>query len=220
MRDSIVFYRSFYEAVKELPPEDFKQTVEAIMEYGLNDAEINASGVAKAIFIMAKPQIDKNNRRYENGSKGGRKPKENQTETKKEPNDNQNATNIKPNDNVNDNVNVNKKESTEKSKRFSPPTLEQVTEYIAEKELKVDPNRFIDFYESKGWMVGKNKMKDWRAAARSWDRGQRKELTAEATRQGVTAKTKNSFNNFKQRDYDYDELEKVLLTTNPERSEQ
>lgn len=220
MRDSIVFYRSFYEAIKELPPEDFKRTVEAIMEYGLNDTEVVASGVAKAIFIMAKPQIDKNNKRYENGSKGGRKPKENQTITKKEPNDNQMITNIEPNDNVNDNVNVNKKESTEKSVRFSPPTLKQVTEYIAEKELKVDPNRFIDFYESKGWMIGKNKMKDWRAAARSWNRGQRKELTAEATRQGVTAKTKNSFNNFSQRNYDYDELEKMLLTTNPEGSKE
>ena len=217
MRDSIVFYRSFYEAIKELPPEDFKRTVEAIMEYGLNDTEVDASGVAKAIFIMAKPQIDKNNKRDENGSRGGRKPKENQTITKKEPNDNQTITNIEPNDNVN--VNVNKKESTEKSVRFSPPTLEQVTEYIAERGLKVDPNRFIDFYESKGWMVGKNKMKDWRAAARSWDRGQRKELTAEATRQGVAAKTKNSFNNFNQREYDYDQLEKMLLSTNPEGSE-
>ena len=82
MRDSIVFYRSFYEAIKELPPEDFKRTVEAIMEYGLNDTEVDASGVAKAIFVMAKPQIDKNNKRYENGSRGGRKPKENQTITK------------------------------------------------------------------------------------------------------------------------------------------
>lgn len=62
-------------------------------------------------------------------------------------------------------------------------------------------------------------MKDWKAAARSWNRGQRLEETAKGTRQGVAAKTKNSFNNFNQREYDYDQLEKVLLTTNPEGSE-
>lgn len=63
-------------------------------------------------------------------------------------------------------------------------------------------------------------MKDWKAAARSWNRGQRLEETAKGTRQGVAAKTKNSFNNFNQREYDYDQLEKMLLSTNPEGSEQ
>lgn len=89
MRDSVVFYRSFYEAIKELSAEDFKSCVEAIMEYGLNEIEPSSPGIAKAIFIMAKPQIDANNRRYENGNKGGRPiTKANQDETK----DNQTIT--------------------------------------------------------------------------------------------------------------------------------
>lgn len=57
----------------------------------------------------------------------------------------------------------------ENRKRFIPPTLEQVTSYCSERKNNVDPQRFIDFYESKGWMVGKNKMKDWQAAVRTWE---------------------------------------------------
>lgn len=56
-----------------------------------------------------------------------------------------------------------------KSTRFTPPTLEEVTDYCTERGNNVDAERFINFYSSKGWMVGKNKMKDWKAAVRSWE---------------------------------------------------
>lgn len=113
MRDSMVFYRSFYEALKDLPPEQFKESVKAIMEYGLNGKEPETTGIEKTIFLLTKPQIDANNKRYQNGSKGGRKKNEseqnnNQTGTKQEPNRNQSLT--KPEPNVNDNVNVNENE--------------------------------------------------------------------------------------------------------------
>lgn len=58
----------------------------------------------------------------------------------------------------------------QKSSRFVAPTLDQVSEYVEEIKSQVDPQRFIDFYESKGWMVGKNKMKDWKAAIRTWQK--------------------------------------------------
>ena len=54
--------------------------------------------------------------------------------------------------------------------RFKPPTIQEVKAYCIERGNTVDPERFIDFYESKGWMVGKNKMKDWKAAVRNWER--------------------------------------------------
>ena len=54
--------------------------------------------------------------------------------------------------------------------RFAPPTIEEVREYCRERGNKVDPEKFIDFYTSKGWMVGKNKMKDWKAAVRTWEK--------------------------------------------------
>ena len=51
-----------------------------------------------------------------------------------------------------------------------PPSLEEVTAYCNERHNKIDPQTFIDFYESKGWMVGKNKMKDWKACIRTWEK--------------------------------------------------
>lgn len=54
--------------------------------------------------------------------------------------------------------------------RFVPPTLEQVQEYCEERNNDVDAQRFHDFYSSKGWMVGKNKMKDWKACVRTWEK--------------------------------------------------
>ena len=59
--------------------------------------------------------------------------------------------------------------------RFAPPTLEEVTAYCRERGNKVDPQKFIDFYESKGWMIGKNKMKSWQAAVRTWERREPKQ---------------------------------------------
>lgn len=57
-----------------------------------------------------------------------------------------------------------------KSKRFTPPTLEEVQAYCAERNNSIDPQHFIDYYTSNGWLVGKNKMKDWKAAVRTWER--------------------------------------------------
>lgn len=71
---------------------------------------------------------------------------------------------------------VKEKESIEKvaTKRtaFVAPSLQEVSDYISEKGYAVDARQFVDFYESKGWMVGSNKMKDWRAAVRTWTRRQ------------------------------------------------
>lgn len=55
-----------------------------------------------------------------------------------------------------------------------PPTLAEVTEYCKSRHNNVDPQTFMDFYESKGWMVGKNKMKDWKACVRTWEKSDRK----------------------------------------------
>lgn len=58
----------------------------------------------------------------------------------------------------------------EKLTLFHPPSIEEVTSYCKERNNRVDPQQFIDFYTTKGWMVGKNKMKDWKACVRTWER--------------------------------------------------
>ena len=56
------------------------------------------------------------------------------------------------------------------TKRFTQPTREEVQQYITEQGYHVDADRFVDYYTSNGWMVGKNHMKDWKAAVRTWER--------------------------------------------------
>lgn len=197
MKDSFIFYRSFYEAVKELDSQTQAAVMSAMCEYALDGTEPECSGVVLAMFRLMKPQIDANSKRFENGKKGGRpktehaeeetKPepnrnqtitKANQTITKTEPNHNQTEPNpekSKPNVsvNVNENVNVNEKEKGQREKRqspFRPPTRDEVETYCKERGNHVDVDRFIDFYTAKGWMIGKNLMKDWKAAVRTWER--------------------------------------------------
>lgn len=111
-KESFVFYKSFYEALQDLKDKDRLKVYDAICNMALNNIETPLTGIAKTIFTLIKPQVLANNRRYENGKKGGR-PKNktigfenkktigfNLEETKPKPNVNVNV-------NVNDNVNVN-----------------------------------------------------------------------------------------------------------------
>lgn len=61
-------------------------------------------------------------------------------------------------------------------RRFQKPTEEEVERYCRQRQNHVDANRFCNFYESKGWMVGKAKMVDWQAAVRTWERREEKPL--------------------------------------------
>lgn len=70
-----------------------------------------------------------------------------------------------------------KNNSANKSHRFIPPTLEEVTDYCQERNKGVDPQRWYDFYTAKGWMIGKNKMEDWKAAVRTWESKQDKPIS-------------------------------------------
>jgi len=93
------------------------------------------------------------------------------------------------------------KESTtsstkEKAKRFIPPSLEEVESYCLERKNGIDCERFIDFYTSKNWYIGKNKMKDWKACVRTWER---------------RVKDKVEKDNFSKREYTDEQLKSVLI---------
>jgi hypothetical protein len=65
-------------------------------------------------------------------------------------------------------------DNSEKEKvRFIPPTIEEVKAYCDERHNNIDPEYFVAFYESKGWMVGKNKMKSWKSAVITWEKNNR-----------------------------------------------
>lgn len=85
--------------------------------------------------------------------------------------------------------------------RFTPPSVEEVAAYCKSRNNGINANEFIDFYSAKGWMIGKNRMKDWKAAIRTWE--QRRKSGPE--KQG-------SFNRFQQNDYDFAKLEAELMS--------
>ena len=182
MRDTFIFYRSFKESMSDLSDKDKLIMYEAISDYSLDLKEPKLTGFPKALFSLIRPILDANIQRWKNGRKGGapignlnakKQPKNNQKTTEKQPNKDKDVNkdkeyNIK-------NVNIEDKSSNngaDKSTRFVPPTLTEVQEYIQKNSYSVDASTFIDFYTSKGWMVGSNKMKDWKAAVRTWEYNQ------------------------------------------------
>lgn len=85
-----------------------------------------------------------------------------------------------------DSIEIEKGKST-KSKtasRFTPPTIDEVAAYCSERNNNVDAQRFIDYYTANGWKVGRNSMKDWKAAVRTWERSGDKKAASPKT-QGV-----------------------------------
>lgn len=186
MRDSFIFYRSFFEAAEDLCPEEKCAMYDAICDYALNFKEPSLEGTPKLAFRLIKPQLDANIARFNNGQKGGRpsskktkpKPNRNQTETKTEPNQNQTETKHKPliafgyttekpNVNVNGNVNGNVNENVNV---VGAPSLDEVREWMYHSGCRNqdEADKFFYYYESKGWMVGQVPMANWKAAVLSW----------------------------------------------------
>lgn len=91
------------------------------------------------------------------------------------------------------------------NRTFKKPSVEDVKEYCLERGNNVDPESFVSFYESKGWMVGKNHMKDWKAAVRTWEKSRKTSVDSTTAKQD-----KPKFGDFKQRKYDYDDLMKSV----------
>lgn len=201
-RKQFTWYRSYYEALKELPAEEFRDIVLAVCAYALDGEEPELSGVARSIFTLIRPTLEVGRSRAENRSRAeqtsisaeqtGNRPEQ----TKNKPEQTQNKR--KQTDNKQEQTRKEKEKEKEREKesendsycsppppsgpkRFVPPTLAEVQSYVAERQSPVDPQGFIDFYASKGWMVGKTPMKDWKAACRNaetWERWSRTEASA------------------------------------------
>lgn len=89
-------------------------------------------------------------------------------------------TNVRHLDNTSNSNSTLSTEKDSKGKTFKAPTLEEIKAYCNERNNGVNPNKWYDFYSAKGWMVGKNKMKDWKAAVRTWEEEKTKEEVSHA----------------------------------------
>ena len=167
MKDSFVFYRSFYESTKGLPDESRLRIFDNICELALNDRDIDGlHGIEVNIFTLIRPQIEANNQRYENGKKGGR-PSKKTNGYKKEKTIGYEIE--KPNVNVNDNENVNVNENNKENIKRKP-TLEEVKEYCKERNNNIDPYKFYEYYETNNWKDKDNKqIKNWKQKMIPWE---------------------------------------------------
>lgn len=225
-RLSFLVYKEWRDMINTMSADQSQQFLQAIFAYQDGDDidEIITDPSVKMVFTLIKKQFDRDAEKYEDtcqkrsewGKKGAEARQKTLAKAKAESSNLAEAkndlANLADNDNEDDNDNDNdndlkethSKECAKKSSRFSTPTVEQVRDYCREKGLaKTDPQSFVDFYTSKGWMVGSNHMNDWKAAVRNWNRRDKS-----VPYQG---KPPNRFNNFQQREYDYDELEQQLL---------
>lgn len=91
-----------------------------------------------------------------------------------------------------------KGEQKKKAAAFHPPTVEEVRAYCQERGNRVDPEHFVDFYTSKGWKVGNQQMKDWKACVRTWER-------KDAAPPGKVLPIRKGY---EERDYDFDQIER------------
>jgi len=87
--------------------------------------------------------------------------------------------NIFKDNNISNNNTSNNKKEIYKEKRFSKPSVEEIKLYCLERKNAINAEQFFDFYESKGWKIGSQSMKDWKAAVRTWERNTKVTFTNE-----------------------------------------
>ena len=99
---------------------------------------------------------------------------------------------------------IEKKEHIEREKtasRFTPPTREEILRFCEEAGLEIDVDRFINYYTANGWMVGKNKMKDWKATVRNWVHRDVMSKQSGPAKSAPAPQRSSSSHNFEERDY-------------------
>lgn len=203
---NFTFFESYFSAISKLDDADRLACYDAICRYGVTGEEPqDLAGVAAMAFKLVKPNIDKSHARHAAGKLGGVASRK-QAASKREANVKQTAS---KDDFASDLLQSKTQQDKEKdkdkdkdiNKRFTPPSATEVADYIREKGYKIDAEAFIDFYSSKGWKVGNQPMKDWKACVRTWARRE----------PGKIREYHNRYNDFPQRDNDYDKIQEEWI---------
>ena len=186
-REYVCLYHSYLKSVEPLNDAERGRLFTACLTYSMTGAEPDLRGNERFVWPTIREQIDRDTKKYsdfckkqqENIRKRWDTPVYDGTsgipdDTKHTKEKEKEKENILSSPNVEDSI-----ARTPARKRFTPPTLAEVTAYCRERQNAVDPQRFIDYYTANGWKVGKNSMKDWKAAVRTWEGKQRDSATAQ-----------------------------------------
>lgn len=174
----IKLFVDYLDAIEPLGDAERGRLFTSLLEYARTGEAPQLGGNERFLFPMMRAQIDRDNATMtglsEARSKAGKIGAEAKQanagfakQNKQMPNLSSKSSYDKDKDKDGD---KDKDESITRARRFTPPTLDDVLAYVRERGSDVDPQRFLDFYASKGWMVGKNPMKDWKAAVRTWEK--------------------------------------------------
>ncbi len=204
IRDCFPFYYSFKDALGELEENDRLEIYDGITNYAFYKKEPSLSTpIARACWKLIRPLLDKSQRNFENGNKGGapkgsrnnpngrrgnlvrtnRELTEELTETNRELTEeltetNQELSNKEIEKEIEkDNLVVSDEPKPRTQSRMKRPTLSEVESYMVEKgavNARDEAEAFIDYYDAKGWIIGKVPMKRWRSAANIWLRNSKK----------------------------------------------
>ena len=170
-------WTSFHDVIKPLSEAEKGRLFDMMLQYTESGEEpADFAGNERYVWPVAKRDIDMaaewNETCRKNGSKGGRPRKEEETKDNPEKPTETQSNPEEPNHNLKEKKRNEKKgneKEKESIKRFTPPTVQEVADYCQERGNNVNPQRFIDFYASKGWKVGNQPMKDWKACVRTWE---------------------------------------------------
>ena len=186
-REYVCLYHSYLKSVEPLNDAERGRLFTACLTYSMTGAEPDLRGNERFVWPTIREQIDRDTKKYSDFCK---KQQENirkrwdttvydgtsgiPDDTKHTKEKEKEKENILSSPNVEDSI-----VRTPARKRFTPPTLEEVTAYCRERQNAVDPQRFIDYYTARGWKLNKTSMKDWKAAVRTWEGKQRDSATAQ-----------------------------------------
>ena len=206
MKEYVPIFFDWVEVTGELNAQEKGRLIDAIVLYAQGgDWQEQIKGNERYLFPAFKKQIDRANEISDvRATARIGKTKDNKQE-QTTTNHNKNANNNNNNNNKNNNKEKEEENNKERVRekplaRFTPPTVQEVTVYCRERGNKVDAQRFVDFYASKGWRVGNQPMKDWKAAVRTWE--QRDDSPAHPAKV-VSAQQ------YQQREYTEDQLNEI-----------
>lgn len=215
MMESAKIYRSFRDAARQMPDDERLKFWDALMDYALDGTEPAIGGVAGIVFTAIRPTIDNRTESVVQGTKGGR-PKKGGFENSERGvfenskggfSETQKGGFEKPKTYAEAEEEAEVEEEKKKA-RFTPPTLSEVKAYCQERVRNghpaVNPEAFVDFYASKGWKVGNQSMKDWKAAVRTWEK-------RETKMRGDPARKKTQWDDIESHSYDVADLEQQLV---------
>ena len=156
------------ETMEPLTEAERGSLVTALLEYRKCGTIPQLTGNERFLFPAFKAQIDRDAVRYEaiceKNRESARRSHANATERYRTVADATERSQDKDKDKDKD------KDVIVAPHKFVKPTLEEITAYSGTRNVRIDASRFFDYYESKGWLVGKAPMKDWKAAVRNWER--------------------------------------------------